>query len=536
MVDKEHRQSVGSRRPCRERPAGGSALIARERHHPHLALLSAISGIVDGVAGRRRGRLDAAEAVQGARPTQRPGRWLVGAVMAGTLLNPLNSSMIAVALVLIQSGFGVSVATASWLLSGFSLAATVAQPSMGRFADLFGPRHIFCTGLLLVGVTSALAPLAPTFRWLLACRMLQALGTSAAYPAGLAILRAGGPPGKAPAGALGALSIASPVSVALGLVLGGFLAARAGWPAIFLVNIPLTAVGVMLALLWLPADATPGLATMRALPSRLSVVRAVLNMVDVPGIVLFSGMLASLLASLSGSPRWLLLPVAPIAAVLLVRRERGVPEPFLNVSMLAANPPLIGVYAQFAGVNIVFYAVFFSLPLWLEQVRGFESGLAGLLLLPVAGVGVLVTPIAARLNSRAGPSPALITGAGMLTVGSLLLLVYNATTPVVVLLAVGVILGIPNGFNNLGLQAALYEHVPAHHMGAAGGQFQTCRYVGAILSTSLLGLSLGTTITSTGLHRLCPCRHQRSAPRGQGTLTWWQPADVSPLSLEQPCT
>jgi predicted MFS family arabinose efflux permease len=177
-----------------------------------------------------------------------------------------------------------------------------------------------------------------------------------------------------------------------------------------------------------------------------------------------------------------------------------VAEPFLNVRMLAAHRPLISVYAQFAGVNLVFYAIFFSLPLWLERVRGFESSLVGLLLLPVAGVGILATPVAARLISHCGPGPALITGAGLLTVGSLLLLVCNATTPVSGILAVGVVLGIPNGFNNLGLQAALYEHTPAQHMGAAGGQFQTFRYVGAILSTSLLGLAFGTTVTSHGLH------------------------------------
>lgn len=439
------------------------------------------------------------------RPAPRPGRRLIGAVMAGTLLNPLNSSMIAVALILLQSDFRVSVATASWLLSSFYLAAAVAQPLMGRFADLFGPRRIFCTGLLLVGVTSALAPLAPTFGWLIAFRALQALGTSAAYPAGLAIIRAVDPQGKAPAGTLGALAIAASVSAALGPVLGGFLAALAGWPAIFLVNVPITAVGVVLAVRWLPADAAPGLAAMGASPSRRSAVRAVLRMVDLPGIVLFSSMLASLLAfllSLSGGPLWPLLLVAPIAAALLVLRERGVAEPFLNVRMLAANRPLVGVYAQFAGVNIVFYTAFFGVPLWLERVRGFDTGRSGLLLLPVAGVGVLATPVAARLISRSGPRPALIAGAFMLTVGALLLLVFNATTPVIVIVVVGAVLGIPNGFNNLGLQSALYEHAPANQMGAAGGQFQTFRYVGAILSTSLLGLAFGTTVTSNGLHTI----------------------------------
>src|ERR1700694_4223626 len=82
-----------------------------------------------------------------AAPAQQPGRRLVGAVLAGSLLNPLNSSMLAVALVLLQDHFRVSLATASWLLSSFSLAAAVAQPLMGRFADRFGARRVFCVGL-----------------------------------------------------------------------------------------------------------------------------------------------------------------------------------------------------------------------------------------------------------------------------------------------------------------------------------------------------------------------------------------------------
>src|SRR5262245_19479541 len=264
----------------------------------YMVLSSAVSGIVDRVAGRRRGRMDASEAAKSGRPVWRPERRLIGAVLAGTLLNPLNSSMISVALILMQANFRVSVAPASWLLSCFALAAAVAQPLMGRLADLFGPRRIFCTGLLVVGVASVLAPLAPAFGWLIACRMLQALGTSAAYPAGLTILRAVDPQGQAPAGTLGAISIASSVRVALGPVLGGFLAAQAGWPAIFLINVPLTAVGLLLAWRWLPADATPGPTTIEASPSRRSIIRTVLKMVDVPGIVLFSGMLTSILAFL----------------------------------------------------------------------------------------------------------------------------------------------------------------------------------------------------------------------------------------------
>lgn len=433
------------------------------------------------------------------RLTRRPRYRMVSAILMGTLLNPLNSSMIAVALVLIQERFQVNAATVSLLLSSFALAAAIAQPLMGRFSDLFGPRRIFCLGLLVVGVTSAFAPFVPAFGWVVAVRMGQALGTSAAYPAGLAIIRAGDPHGKAPAATLGAISITSSVSVALGPVLGGFLAMLFGWAAIFLVNIPLTAVGLFLALRWLPADAPSSLALRGERRSRRSVAQAALRMADVPGIILFGSLLASLLAfllSLASRPLWLLLPVALLAAILLVLRERSVSEPFLNVRMLAANRPLIGVYAQFAGVNIVFYAVFYGLPLWLEQARGFGSGLSGLLLLPISGIGVLATPVAARLITKAGYHLSLLIGYVTLTAGSLLLLVFTSATPIIVILAVGVVLGIPNGFNNLGLQAALYEQTAPEYMGAAGGQFQTFRYVGAILATSLLG----TTITSHELH------------------------------------
>lgn len=440
-------------------------------------------------------------------PAALPWR-LVGAVVAGTLLNALNSSMIAVALLSLQDNFRVSTITVTWVISSYYLAAAIGMPLMGRLADQFGPRRIFCVGLLLVGLTGIVAGFAPSFGWLLGIRVAQALGTSAAYPAGLAIFRARDPRGRTPANALGAISIASSVSAALGPVLGGFLVAFAGWQAIFLVNLPFVVVGLALALLWLPADATgmtahhtdSGLAE-----SRWAGFWMVARQADLPGILLFSAMLASLLGfllSLGSALLWPLVPVAVATGVLLVWRERNAGTPFLNIRLLTANRQLVMVYAQFAAVNVVFYTAFFGLPLWLEQARRFNADTAGLLLLPIAGVGIVVTPFAARLINRSGARPSLIIGAVTLLAGSLLLLLFGPDTVVIVLLAVGAVLGVPNGFNNLGLQAALYEHAPPDQMGAAGGQFQTFRYIGATLSTALLGIVFGSAATSTGLHTL----------------------------------
>ena len=133
----------------------------------------------------------------------RPPWRLVGGVVTGTMLNPLNSSMTAVALLGLSMDFRVSIGTATWLISGFYLGGAVRMPLMGRLADLVGPRRVFSLGLALVGLTGVVAPLAPSAGWLLAPRVVQAFGTAAAYPAGLAIIRARDQRGRAPAAALG---------------------------------------------------------------------------------------------------------------------------------------------------------------------------------------------------------------------------------------------------------------------------------------------------------------------------------------------
>lgn len=170
--------------------------------------------------------------------------------------------------------------------------------------------------------------------------------------------------------------------------------------------------------------------------------------------------------------------------------------------MLLSNRQLVKVYVQFAAVNVVFYSLFFGLPLWLEQARSESPALSGLLMLPLTGMGVLTTFAAVQIVRRSGARPALLFGALALSVGTLLLLFLQSNSPVVVLLAVIVILGIPNGLQNLGLQTVLYDAAPAADMGVAAGQFQTFRYLGSILATSLLGVLFAGTITSSGLHIL----------------------------------
>ncbi len=420
-------------------------------------------------------------------------RRVIFAIVLGTLLNPLNSSMIAVALVTLHHQFNVDLGTSTWLVSGFYLAGAVAQPLMGRIADLAGARRVFLIGLSVACVIALLAPLSPTFGWLVAARVVQAFATSTAYPAGLGMIRAAAGGKRVPAQALAAMSVAASVSAAVGPTVGGLILSFASWQGIFLVNVPITALGIVLALRWLPAPP----------PSEGS--GAGLAALDVPGVLLFAATLTGLLAGLLslGSPEsWVMLAAVPFLAVLLVVRELRAGSPFFDVRLLRANPVLIGVFLQFAAVTFVFYTFFFGLPIWLEEVRGFDARAAGLLILPVTGLGVIATPVAAALISTSGSRSSLILGSVALVAGSALLLTFGPGTSVVALVAVGIVLGIPNGFNNMGLQAALYQAAPPARVSWAGGQFQTFRYVGAILSATLLASVFRQRATTDGLHQM----------------------------------
>lgn len=398
--------------------------------------------------------------------------------------------MIAVALVPIHTDFHVDIGTSTWLVSAFYLTGAVAQPLMGRLADLLGARRVFLTGAAVACAVCAVAPLAPGFGWLVAARAVQALGTSTAFPSGLGLIRAVSGQ-RVPSQALAVLSVAASTSAALGPTVGGLLLSSWGWQAIFLVNVPITLAAIGLGLRWLPAPPP-------ADPSATG-----LASIDLPGVALFAATLISILGallSLGSGESYVLLALVPVAAALLAARELRVRSPFFDLRLLIRNPSIVGVFLQFAAVTFIFYSFFFGLPIWLEQVGGYDARGAGILVLPLTGIAVVVTPIAARMIERRGARLPLVIGSGFLVAGTLLMLTLTAGAPVALVLLAGLVLGVPNGFNNLGLQAALYSATPPERISWAAGQYQTFRYVGATLAAAVLGSVFREGATTTGLH------------------------------------
>ncbi|WP_052816630.1 MFS transporter [Sphingobium fuliginis] len=113
----------------------------------------------------------------------------VGPLALGATLNPLNSTMIATALVLIADDIGVPMTEISWLIAGLYIASAIAQPTMGKLADLFGPRRIYLFSLVIVALAGLVGQLANGLFGLVASRVLLGIGTSGAYPSAMRLFR-----------------------------------------------------------------------------------------------------------------------------------------------------------------------------------------------------------------------------------------------------------------------------------------------------------------------------------------------------------
>jgi EmrB/QacA subfamily drug resistance transporter len=426
-------------------------------------------------------------------------RYLLLVTLAlGMLLNPLNSSMISVAIARFQDVYGLSFEQVSWIISTYYLASAIGQPVMGKLADLFGPKRSFLTGLVVVAVSCLLAPASPSFGWLIAFRIVQAFGTSAIYPAGMAIIRRTVSEGQARA--LAFLAVFSSGSAAFGPTIGGLLLHWRDWPAIFFVNFPFILTSFFLALWVLPgAGGAANRAQARARAGE------VLRAIDPLGVALFSigivGLLMGLLSIRTGV-RWVPGAAGIAALALFAVWERKAGRPFIDLRLFARNRMFTWVHIQFVVVNIIFYSVFFGIPTYLEEVRHFDARTTGLLMLCIAGFGVVVSPLAGRWIDHAGSRPPLMLAGVIMATGSILLTTVHEASPVGWLVVVFSVLGLANGFNNVGLQAALFASAPKEIIGTASGLFMTARYLGTILSSILLGLVFGASPTTGRLRVL----------------------------------
>lgn len=420
-------------------------------------------------------------------------RRLLAPMMTGAALNPVNSSIISVSLVPIGAAFGAPPAQTAWLISALYLATAIGQPVMGRLIDLFGPRRLFLTGAALTGAAGVVGVLAPDLGVLIAARVLLGFGTCAGYPAAMYLIRseARRTGEESPAAVLTALAVTTQTIAVVGPSLGGLLVGVGGWRATLAVNIPLSLLGLYLGARRIPA--LPGTGRTDG--------RHPLRSLDLPGMGLFAVSLLCLLLFLMdiGSGAWYLLVLALAAGAGFTWRELRTAEPFIDVRVLGGNLPLVATYSRALLCYVVTYAFLYGFTQWTEQGRGLSASQAGLVQLPLFATAIVVSTLTGRKQAVRGKL--VVGGVGQIAACALVLLLSTGS-PVWILPAVMVVLGIPQGLNGLALQNAVYHQADSDRIGSSAGLLRTFGYLGAITASAANGAFFGQRADTGGLHHL----------------------------------
>ncbi|MFT8317581.1 MAG: MFS transporter [Sporolactobacillus sp.] len=421
-------------------------------------------------------------------------RRLIAPMVLGSILNPINSSIISIALIPIGRAFNAPPSETAWLISALYLATAIGQPVVGKLIDTFGPRLLYLLGTLLVGLASLIAIFSPQLWWLVIARVLLGFGTCAGYPSSMYLIRSESERTgeKSPSGILTILAVANQTIAVIGPTLGGLLIQVGGWQSTFLVNLPLSLACVILGWLYFPRTA----ALKKADDTRTT------GKFDLLGMALFALMLTTLLFFLMNPQLKLmyLLLITVISALVMAWVElRFAKAPFIDLKVFAGNLPLIATYVRSLLTATISYCFLYGFTQWLEEGRGLSPSQAGMLLLPL-----FITAIAVSSLTGKSPKirPKLLWGVIIQLIASILMLFVNGESSIIFLIVIVLVLGIPQGLLNLANQNAVYYQARKEQIGASAGLLRTFMYLGAIVASSANGIFLKQGAGSIGMHHV----------------------------------
>ena len=411
-----------------------------------------------------------------------------------TMLAPLNSTMIGVALPGIMGEFATDLETGSWLVTAYLISMASLQPVCGKLGDRFGRRPLILAGLVYFGVASIGAATASSLAELLIFRIQQGIAGALALPNGMALVREPVPAVRR-ASRIGLLGSAIVLAAAAGPPLGGLLIRLAGWRSIFYVNLLLIVPALVIALWALPS------------PDRDREHRHSFDLVGALQLLaILLGGAALMTGALSALP-----PLATwgVAAVLVgltavfLRREALHDDPifqprFFRRTTFAAGCAVVSLS------NLSMYTAFLAIPLLLANLPSWSSTQVGLVLAALWAPSVVFAPLGGILADRWGRRWPTTLGLSLLTIGMAALFALESGEGEdlwVLLIGLGVA-GIGLGLSQAGLQTGVLESVTSDQSGSASGVFSTSRYIGSIAGSSALPMLYASGDEMAGFMRV----------------------------------
>lgn len=440
----------------------------------------------------------------------------------------LDGSIVTIALPAIIGDLGLDISDAQWVNSLYSVVFAALLLPSGRLGDRLGRRTMLVVGVVVFALASAVAGLAGSGGALIAARFVQGIGGAMIMPSTLSTVNATFR-GRERAAAFGVWGAVMSGAAALGPLLGGWLSSSVSWRWVFFVNLPLGALVLIGAGLWVantrassPATASSATetasATTTASPRRAGVP-------DLSGALL-SGLALGLLvfgiiegpdlgwlteekplmvfgASISGPAGIsVVAPVLLVGVVLLgvfLLRERRLLRRGRDVLLdlgLFRLPTFAWGSLTAATVAVGEFALLFTLPLYLVDVRGLDTMGAGLVMAALAVGAFLSGAMARHVAARFGAPRTVTIGLALEVVGVLaLVLLLTPQLPLAVMTAILVVYGIGLGLASAQLTSTVLADVPVDESGQGSATQSTVRQLGTALGSSVAGALLASGLT-----------------------------------------
>ncbi len=388
-----------------------------------------------------------------------------------SFLVPFTGSSITVALPAMAAQFQTDAVTLGWITSAYIISAAVFIVPFGRYADIIGRKKIFLYGLFVFTIASLLCVLSPGAELLIGARFLQGIGGAMLFSTSVAIVTQVYGPGERGA-ALGITIATVYAGLSIGPFLGGILTDNFGWPAIFLVNVP---IGILTIALTLKGV---GHEWAGAAGERFDIRGAA-----VYGIMLFTAIYGMLLLPAPAGLLWI--AAGALAAVVFYRMELRTKWPLMDLAVFSDNRTF--VFSNLAAmINYgATFGVAVLLSLYLQYIRGFTAESAGLLLVAQPVIQMLFSPVAGKLSDRIEPRIVATAGMALTAIGLSAFIFLSPDTPVWFIVMCLMVLGLGYGFFSSPNTNAIMSSVENRHLGIASGMNATVRSLGQLLSMAI---------------------------------------------------
>lgn len=410
---------------------------------------------------------------------------MLSALLIGTMIGTMGNSMVSIALPSLMEHFSVSLTTAVWAITLYTLTFSVLIPVFGSLSASIGYKRLFISGMVVVTFSSVLCVIAPTFAVFMVARVLIGIGVATILPTIMGLV-ADHFPAELQGQATGYWALVNSLGHAIGPILGGVLINYFNWQAIFWINIPLAVLSIIVALIVFPRDG-----------------QARLIHFDWAGaaamtVLVFSGMTGISLLSkygLSDAPTIISFVLAAAAMVFIGWYERKRENPFFDIKLFtkkdyisAIMPISLQAFSQFG--------LLVSLPVFLIDIQQIDKQLAGLVIMSMTLMMAVTSPIAGRLADRWGSRRVCFGGTLAIGLGAVLMyfirtdaLTAQAWTVFIISLMV---FGTGFGMIQSSSTVAAIQASPKGKNGVATGFFHMIRFINASLGSTVVGIMLET--------------------------------------------